>query len=320
MATADPTQDPGGDWWTANAPPPTSSWLPAGATINGDGSITLANGSTVAAPPPGYARDPNTGVISYTGAAGAPMWTDPAAPPITPGQDYTPTAESSQQWSAQPAAATAPAGTTGATGGGGTGGGTVSAPPPTDPFGVPTSGFGAAPAPYGSDPNAPQYQPLPEYRAPQWTGGDYIAPTEAELYASPGYQSRLDRRMKVAGRQFAAQGTVLNGGTLQALDRSAQDYATGEYQNLRANTFEAYKNRYAQFSDSAGRDLASRSINAQDNQNTFLNRTNTYLSNNNRTLSDYLTNLTAKRNSELDYWNRLNDVNGTGAGLAGGSR
>jgi hypothetical protein len=185
---------------------------------------------------------------------------------------------------------------------------------------VPTSGFGAAPAPYGSDPTAPQYQPLPEYRAPQWDGGDYVAPTEAELYATPGYQSRLDRRMKTAGRQFAAQGTVLNGGTLQALDRSAQDYATGEYQNLRANTFEAYKNRYAQFADSAGRDLASRSINAQDNQNTFLNRTNTYLSNNNRTLSDYLTNLTAKRNSELDYWNRLNDVNGTGASLAGGSR
>jgi hypothetical protein len=318
MATMDDTQDPAaGDWWAQNAPPASPSWLPAGATINADGSITLSNGSTLAAPPPGYARDPNTGVISYTGAGGAPMWSDPAAPPIVPGQDYTPTAESSQQWSAQPAAATASTSTTGSGSGGG---GTAAGAGATAPIGVPTSGFGAAPSPYGSDPNAPQFQPLPEYRAPQWTGGDYVAPTQADLEASPGYGSRLARLMKTSGRQFAAQGTVLNGGTLDALDRRAQDYASGEYQNLRANTFEAYKNRYAQFSDTAGRDLASRSLAATDNQNTFLNRTSTYLSNNNRTLSDYLTNLTAKRNSELDYWNRLQDLNSTGASTASGSR
>jgi hypothetical protein len=186
--------------------------------------------------------------------------------------------------------------------------------------GLDAASFGSTPAPYQSDPNAPVYEPLAPYERPKWTGGDYVAPTEAELLASPGYASRLNRTMKVAGRQYAAQGTILNGGTLEALDRRAQDYASNEYQNLRANTFDAYKQRYSQFSDDAGRDLASRSLAVNENQNTFQNRTNTYLSNNSRTLSDYLTNLTAKRNSELDYWNRLNDLNGTGASLAGGSR
>lgn len=187
-------------------------------------------------------------------------------------------------------------------------------------LGLDAANFGSTPAPYVSDPNAPVYDPLPAYERPHWTGGDYVPPTQAELEASPGYQSRLGRLIKGAGRQYAAQGTILNGNTIDALDRRAQDYASGEYQNLRANTFEAYKQRYSQFSDDAGRDLASRSLAEQSNQNTFQNRTNTYLSNNSRTLTDYLTNLTAKRNSELDYWNRLNDLNGTGSQLAAGSR
>lgn len=196
-----------------------------------------------------------------------------------------------------------------------------SAPPPTaTPPGVPTSGFGAAPPPYASDPNAPVYQPLDPYTAPLWTGGDYVPPTVEDLYASPGYQARLDRRLQGDSRHFAAQGTILNGGTLKALDRSAQDYATSEYQTLNANKYDQYKTRYAQFADAAGRDLASRSVNAADANTTFANRTATYSNGNARTLSDYITNVTNNRNSELDYWSRLMDLNRTGADLAGGSR
>jgi len=198
-------------------------------------------------------------------------------------------------------------------GGGGDGGG----PAPT--IGVPTSGFGAAPPVYASNPNAPAYNPMPTYVPPTWQGGDYQNPTEADLLASPGYGARLDNLIKGQGRRYAAQGTILNGGTLQALDRSAQDYASNEYQNLRNNTFEAYKQKYQQFTDAAGMNLAARTANANENQNTFANNTSSYLSGNARTLSDYLTNVTAKRNSELDYWNRLNDLNSTGANLAGGS-
>lgn len=188
------------------------------------------------------------------------------------------------------------------------------------PQGVPTSGFGAAPAPYHSDPNAPQYAPLPTYVAPTWTGGDYVNPTEADLLASPGYAARLAASQQARERSAAAQGTVLNGGTVKALDRNASDYASNEYQTLRNNTYDAYVQKYKQFTDAAGMDLNARTVNANENQNTFANRTSTYNTANTRNLSDYITNVTNTRNSELDYWNRLNDVNSTGANLAGASR
>lgn len=203
-------------------------------------------------------------------------------------------------------------------------------PPPTNnpitgntgavPQGVPSSGFGSAPTPYASNPNAPTYEPMPTYVAPTWTGGDYQNPTEADLLASPGYGARLAAGQQARERSAAAQGTVLNGGTVKALDRSAQDYATNEYQTLRNNTYDAYVQKYKQFTDAAGMDLNARTINANENQNTFANRTQTYTAGNTRNLSDYITNVTNNRNAELDYWNRLNDVNQTGAGLAGNSR
>lgn len=194
---------------------------------------------------------------------------------------------------------------------------TPTAPPPTGPPGP--GGFGGTPTPYASDPNAPTYTPLAPYVAPTWTGGDYVPPTQAELEASPGYQTRLSDRLRGDTRRYAAQGTILNGGTLRALDRSGQDYAQNEYQALRNNTLEDYKTRYGQFQDAAGMTLAARTVNAGDANTTFQNRTQTYTGGNTRTLSDYLTNLTSKRNSELDYWNRLMDLTKTGAATAGGS-
>jgi hypothetical protein len=194
------------------------------------------------------------------------------------------------------------------------------APAPAPAPGMPTTGFGAVPPPYASNPDAPAYTPMPTYVPPTWTGGDYQNPTVEDLYASPGYQARLDDRLRGASRAYAAQGTILNGGTLRALDRSAQDYATNEYQTLRNNTYDAYVQKYKQFTDAAGMDLNARTVNANENQNNFANRLSLYNTGNARTLSDYLTNVTTKRNAELDYWNRLQDVNQTGAGLAGGSR
>lgn len=289
----DPTT--GGDWWSQNAPPPTPSWLPEGATLNPDGSVTLANGNVVAAPPPGYTRDPQTGVISRTGPD------NPDQGALKPYQAPTPGPI------APPPNPIAPP----------PGGGITS---PGAPIGVPTSGFGAAPTPYTSDPNAPTYEPLPPYTPPTWTGGDYQNPTEQDLFNSPGYQARMDAVLRSRNRSAAAQGTVLNGGTVAALGRDAQTFASNEYQNLRNNTFEAYKQRYAQFQDAAGMDLGARTLNANANQSAYANRTAAYVNNNTRTLSDYLTNYTGKRNSELDYWNRLQDVTNTGANLAGGSR
>jgi len=59
-------------------------------------------------------------------------------------------------------------------------------------------------------------------------------------------------------------------------------------------------------------DLNARTVNANDTQQTYQNRATNYLQNNNRTLQDYLTNLNARRNSELDYWQRNVDTAGMG--------
>ena len=185
--------------------------------------------------------------------------------------------------------------------------------------GVPTSGFGAAPPTYRSDPNAPQYEPMERYQAPIWTGGDYVNPTQAEVEASPGYGARLAAGLQARERSAAAQGTVLNGGTLKALDRDAQTFATNEYQTYRNNTYDAYKQKYSQFQDAAGLDFGARTLNANENNQTFQNRTSTYTGNNSRNLSDFITNITNTRNSELDYWNRLMDVTRNGANAASGS-
>lgn len=186
----------------------------------------------------------------------------------------------------------------GGTGGGGTGGG----------------GGGGWPVPptYTSDPNAPIDTPPAPYAPPEWTGGDYVNPTEADLLASPGYQTRLDAGFQARERSAAARGTVLNGGTLKALERYGQDYAQNEYQQLRANTYENYKTRYGQFQDKAGMDFAARTANANDAQTSYQNRATRYLAGNNRTLSDYITNLNARRNAETDYWNRNRDLSDAG--------
>jgi len=278
----DPYSSGAQDWWTQNAPAPAPG--PADA-YQGFASTWDPGGTAPTNAPVGAIWDPNLAMFVADTNYVAPA---PAPAPTSGGGGTTTTTDG--------------------------GGGVIV------PQGVPTSGFGSAPAPYVSDPNVPVYNPLPAYVPPTWTGGDYQNPTVEDLYASPGYQARLDERLKAGARRYAAQGTILNGGTLKALDRSAQDYATNEYQTLRNNTYDAYVQKYKQFTDAAGMDLNARTVNANDNQGTFANRVNTYLTGNARTLSDYLTNLTAKRNSEIDYWSRLQDLNQTGAGLAGGSR
>jgi hypothetical protein len=239
-----------------------------------------------------------------------------------------------------PAPAPPPVTTTGGGGGGGGGGGSYTppaAPAPgwTAPSGPPAEGFGSpvatyTPPVYASNPNAPVFTPLPTYVAPTWTGGDFVNPTMEEVQASPGYQARLDQLITGRERQAAAQGTILSGGTLKALDRAGQDYATNEYQTYRGNALENYKQRYGQFTDAAGMSLSSRIQNANENNTAFQNTTATYNTGNARTLSDYITNVSgqrtatldaasAKRNAETDYWSRLQDLNQTGANLAGGS-
>lgn len=166
-----------------------------------------------------------------------------------------------------------------------------------------------APANFGATP--------PTYTAPTWQGGPpptaptlatYTAPTQAQLEASPGYQSRMAAGQQVVESSAAAKGSILNGGTQKALANYGQDYASNEYNNLVGqtqsgialnnnatqtsfgNAFSNYQARYGQFTDAA-----------------------------NRGATAFNTNVTNKRNADTDYWTRLNDLYSTGASLAGSS-
>lgn len=50
--------------------------------------------------------------------------------------------------------------------------------------------------------------------------------------ADPGYQFRLGEGLNALQRGAAARGTLLTGGTQKALERYAQDYASGEFGNV----------------------------------------------------------------------------------------
>ena len=83
---------------------------------------------------------------------------------------------------------------------------------------------------------------------------------------------------------------MLNGGTQKALVRYGTDYANTNYQNAVNNDLTAYQSRYGQFLDT-----------------------------NNTAAAAYQTNVTDQSNAQNNYWNELNGLYQTGAGLAGGS-
>lgn len=212
--------------------------------------------------------------------------------------------------------------------------------------------WAGGPAPTFTKPGAaPTYAAyggaVPTYRGPG-AAPTFTAPTAADMENDPGYQFRLSQGNQALNRGFAAGGTLLNGGTAKALARYNQDYASGEFQNVynRAqgnfaaanttygNNANAALNQFGAENTTYGRNVT----NAQDafgaanttymndataNQNDFNNqntnyqtRYGQYLGDNARTLSDWLQNLTAKRNAESDYWARLSGVSGSGLSAA----
>lgn len=166
---------------------------------------------------------------------------------------------------------------------------------------------------YGSLDGTP---PQP-WQVPTWQGGpppdaaplaQYHLPTQAELEATPGYQARMAMGEQAIQRSAAAQGNLQSGGTLKALARYGQDYASNEYANLvgqgqsttslnnsstqtgNQNAFQIYMARYGQFADAA-----------------------------NLSLTGYNTNVNTQRNSQNDWFTHLNDLYQTGANTANNS-
>lgn len=78
-------------------------------------------------------------------------------------------------------------------------------------------------------------------------GQTFSAPTGLTEQNDPGYQARLQLGQTALEKSAAARGSVLTGGTAQAENQAAQDYASNEYGNVynRAlNTYDTNFNAY----------------------------------------------------------------------------
>lgn len=71
---------------------------------------------------------------------------------------------------------------------------------------------------------------LPELNSGLKPGGEFNRNfTLADFNADPGYQFRMDQGSRALQASAAARGGLLSGGTLKALDRYGQDFASNEY-------------------------------------------------------------------------------------------
>ena len=192
-------------------------------------------------------------------------------------------------------------------GGGGMNSGEMSA------YGVPQNQYASAQFGGGyQTPAIPQSLSNP-YSAPQWTGGDFVAPQLNET-TDPGYQARFDLQQRGLERSAAGNGTILNGGTQEATAKLGQDYASNEYDKVFGRAFDQYKMKYGQFSDDASRGLQARQQNQGEFQQNVLapaqtqyqNQYQQYLGENARTLNDYLTNYTIGRTGVQDFLTQNN--------------
>lgn len=79
--------------------------------------------------------------------------------------------------------------------------------------------------------------------------------TGSDFQKDPGYEFRLAEGAKALERSAAAKGSVQSGGTLKALSRYNQDFATNEYNNV-YNRFNADRDRrFGRLSNIAGMGL-----------------------------------------------------------------
>lgn len=204
----------GVDTQTATGGP---SWLPPGAVLNPDGSVTMPNGTVVPGPGPGYTRDPQTGVITKNPDAPAvPALTGPGAP-------------------AQPPKPTDPG----------------SGPTPTPgPTGSTTTGLGSLFTPFGQSytaptpvglPNAPTLN-LPGYvKPPAFSYEDFQMPDANAVYQDPSYALRRDEGQRGIESSAAASGRVRTGGTLNDILKYNQGFASSEYGDIVDRKFKQYE-------------------------------------------------------------------------------
>lgn len=249
--------------------------------------------------------DPNAGTDISNGSGGAPDWwmqNQPAAPPpgavnttsqqggnyvgrdghiYTPdGQDLGPSGQAPIPTDAQHGAYNPNA--------------------PYNPPAAPPTGpqWGGPVAPYQGGPY-PTFTPPP---LPDYLQKGFQLPSAGDLQATPGYMERFNMGLKARDRSAAANGTILNGGTQQALARYGQDYASGEYSNL------------------VNQKLGERQQQSSDYLNLAYGpawQTNQAAVNQYGTLyGQYRDNLAANKGAQDSYWQQQMDLLNAGLGAA----
>lgn len=77
-----------------------------------------------------------------------------------------------------------------------------------------------------------------------YPGGAFTAPTAAQAAATPGYQFAVQQGEGAQQASAAANGSLLTGGTQNALDQYAQNYANTNYNNVYNQALTGYNTNY----------------------------------------------------------------------------
>lgn len=128
-------------------------------------------------------------------------------------------------------------------------------------------------------------------------GSGGALPAAGTMGADPGYAFRLQQGQNALQAAAAAHGSVLSGGTLKALDRYNQDYASGEYGNVFNRALSTAGFNENQYGNMFNQGLSG----AQFGENQYGSRYN-------QAANTYGLNTGTLRNAQNDYWSRLNDL------------
>lgn len=90
--------------------------------------------------------------------------------------------------------------------------------------------------------------------------------TSADFQQDPGYAFRMQEGQKALERSAAAKGGLQSGGTLKALSRYGQDYASNEFQRARDNFNADRDRRFGRLSTLAGMGQGANAQNAAAGQ------------------------------------------------------
>lgn len=91
--------------------------------------------------------------------------------------------------------------------------------------------------------------------------------TSADFQKDPGYDFRMQEGQKALERSAAARGGLNSGGTLKALSRYGQDYASNEYGNAYNRFNQDRDRRFGRLSTLAGMGQGANNANASGSQN-----------------------------------------------------